>query len=646
MNPQKIFFISACTFTLQASAQQDTSAKILDPVIVTANKFEQKQNETGKIVTVISFEKLRRNAGRLPGELLNDIAGIQVNGNSNTLGSTQTIYMRGASSDHSLILLDGIPLYDASGISSAFDLNYFNTNFIERIEILKGAQSTLYGSDAIAGVINMITKKNPDKKFAGNASLSAGSYGTINTSTGVSGNINGWKYMSGYGFVQSDGFSSAADSTGNAHYENDGFKMHNAIASISKSWNNRFSLRFFSLYNNYKADIDAGAFTDDKDYSIHNTNFQAGMEMKYNFKQNSLRFHYGFNKVERTYLDDSTDAPSFAIYQEGMYKGYSHFAELYGNFFLHKNVNLVTGIDYRNNYTDQHYFSISALGLYATGLGDSARTSQESVYASLIVKSLSKLTWEAGGRLNHHSIYGYNGTFSFNPSFDIDSNWKIFANIASAYHVPTLYQLYSEYGNKDLLPEQAQSAEVGTHYQTKKTNATFIGFTRKIINNIVFFTDPVTYAGKYINAGAQFAKGIEVSVSQEICKTVSLNANYTFIDGKIETSSDFTGKDTTYFNLYRRPQHTLNVNVHVLPAQKLLLTAGVKWASHSFEPMYMAAPIEIPGYLTLHADMDYTINDKFACFLNLNNITNHHYEEIRGFATKEFNFMAGIRVAF
>lgn len=646
MNTKKIFFFLACFTSMQAFAQRDTTANTLDPVIITANKFEQKQNETGKMVTIISSEELRKNAGRLPGELLDALAGIQVNGNTNTLGSTQTIYMRGASSGHSLLLLDGIPLYDASGISSAFDLNYLNTSLIERIEILKGAQSTLYGSDAMAGVINIITKKNTTEKFGGNAVLSGGSYGTAQASAGIYGDTNGWEYKAGYGLVHSDGFSSAADSTNKANYEHDGFTMHNVLASIGKNWNHKFSLRFFGLYNAYKADIDAGAFVDDKDYTIVNTNLQTGAEMKYNWKQNTLRFHYGFNKVSRSYVDDSTDVPSFAKYQSGMYKGYSHYAELYGNFFLHEKINLVAGLDYRNNSTDQHYLSISAFGPYETGLGDSARTSQESIYASLIIKSISKLTLEAGGRLNHHSIYGYNGTYSFNPSYDFDSHWKIFANLASAYHVPTLYQLYGEYGNKELHPEQAQSLEAGLHYQTKKTNVTLTGFTRKIDNNIVFFTDPVTYAGKYINAGTQYAGGMEISVNQILSGKISLDANYTYMDGKMETSSDFTGKDTSFFNLYRRPQHVLHVSVQINPWKKLNLRAGIKWASHSFEPVYMSAPIEMPGYYLLHADVDYTFNEKMACFVNLNNITNQQYEEIRGFATKGFNVMAGVRVAF
>lgn len=646
MNNKKNLLLLLTLFTIKATAQQDTTSKTLDEVIVTANKFEQKQHETGKVVTVITRDELWKNSSQTIGQILNRQTGIIVNGSTNAPGTNQAIYMRGASSGNTLILLDGIPLYDPSGISSEFDINYFNTNNIERIEILKGAQSTLYGSDAVAGVINFITKKNELNKISGYGTLSGGTYGTVNAAAGLQGNINNWNYSAGYSFMHSDGFSSARDSTGKNNYEHDGFTQNSFIASIGKDWNKKFSLRIFSLYNFYKADIDGSAFQDDKDYTLHNKNVQAGAELKYSFRQSSLRFHYGLNKVERAYTDDSTDIPSFIKYQNADYKGYSHFAELYGNFSLANKINLVAGFDYRYNFTKQYYLSISDFGPYETGLGDSAKTSQESMYASLIVKTIPRLTLEAGGRLNHHSIYGYNATYSFNPSYDFDAHWKIFVNIASAYHVPSLYQLYGEYGNKNLNPEQTQNAEAGIQFTNNKTTTRLTAFTRETKNIIVFFTDPITYAGKYLNGGTQDGKGFEAEFNQVIHKNICVTANYTFIDGKIKTNSDFTGKDTAYFNLYRRPQHVLNFYVNIQAAKKLAVSAGVKWASHSFEPVYQSAPIQLNGYYTLQANVDYSIREKISFFADFNNITNQQYEVVRGFNTMGFNCMAGIRMQF
>ncbi|HSV10633.1 MAG TPA: TonB-dependent receptor plug domain-containing protein, partial [Hanamia sp.] len=303
----KCKIIAAFLLFASASSYAQDSAKTLNEVIVTATKSPIKQNQTGKVVDVITQEELQKSFGKSLGEVLNQQPGMMINGADNNLGTNQTIYMRGASSGNTLILLDGVPLYDPSGISSEFDLNNFALDNIEKIEILKGSQSTLYGSDAVAGVINIITKKSGKKPFNFNLDLSAGSYETYKGAASISGsNGNGQTYFLSYNKIYSHGFSSAYDSTGKNNFDKDGFNQDVFQLNYGFKPFRKTSISVFGKYNNNHADLDAGAFQDDKDYTNHNNNLITGAVVDYKIKKGFIRFQYSYNRFNRNFLDDST----------------------------------------------------------------------------------------------------------------------------------------------------------------------------------------------------------------------------------------------------------------------------------------------------------------------------------------------------
>ena len=161
---KRIFVVAAVIICNQLQAQQDSTGLLLDEVVLTTHKYPKKQSETGKVIHVISRQAIEKSGGKTLGELLNAIPGTTIIGANNNMGTNQTISIRGASAGNVLVLLDGIPMNDPSVISNYFDLNFIQLDQVERIEILKGGQSTLYGSDAVAGVVNIIMKKSGSKK--------------------------------------------------------------------------------------------------------------------------------------------------------------------------------------------------------------------------------------------------------------------------------------------------------------------------------------------------------------------------------------------------------------------------------------------------------------------------------------------------
>ncbi len=640
---KKIFIAAAVLFSSSLSAQTD-SAKKLNELVVTATRFPIKQALTGKVVTVISKEQLERNNGKTLGEVLNTQAGIIVNGNTNTLGTNQDVYVRGAAAGKTLILLDGIPVYDASGISGAFDLNFISIDQVERVEILKGSQSTLYGSDAIAAVINIISKKAGPKKLNASLNLAAGSYNTFKAAAGVNGTIRQTSYTLQYSRLSSKGFSAAEDQAGNKNFDKDGIGENVFKASVGQKIGNKISIRANTQLSDYKTDGDAGLFTDDADYTITTKNVLAGIGADLTIGKSILHFNYNYNTSKRTYLDDSASRGGFSYYSKGAYTGKSHFAELYSNIAVTKSMDVLVGMDYRNQLTDQDYFSVSAFGPYSsTPLSDdSAKVNQFGAYASLVVKDISGFNVEIGGRYNNFNKYGDVFTFSFNPSYVIKNCFKIFGNISSGFKAPSLYQVYSEYRNpdKELKPERSMSIEGGIQYYKDHVNLRAVYFSRNIQDNIIFYSAGApTYASYYINADKQKDRGLELEASVNFGK-VDLTANYVNLDGKIETKAGT--KDTAYFNLYRRPRQTINLNLGIVITKNWYLNTGIQSVSRRYESVYMSAPVEMPAYYTWNLYSTYTISKNAKIFVDLKNITGEKYAEVRGYNSRRFNFMAGI----
>ncbi len=643
---KKILLVAAVIISSQLYAQlvpaigEDSTKKTLDEVVITATKTPLKQSQTGKVVSVIDQATLQRSAGRTLTEILNYQAGMYVNGANNTLGTNQDNYLRGSASGNTLILMDGIPVSDPSLINNSFDLNNINPSQIERIEILKGAQSTLWGSDAVAGVINIITKKGGDGKISPSAGISFGSYNTFRASGGINGKLDKFAYNLNYNHTDSKGFSSAYDSTGTKGFDKDGFKQNNFQANLGYQFAPKFSISSMTNYGKYKAGLDAGTFADDKDYTGTNTSFINSVAMLYKTKKSTLNFTNTLINTKRLLDDDSASVGGFSKFARGEYKGNSFVSELFGNFTFTDKLSLVGGLQRIAQNTDQTYFSISSYGPFSPKpLGkDIAQTTNYSVYASLLLLDLNGFNAEAGVRYNNHSIYGSNATYSFNPSYNIDENTRVFVNISSAYKVPSLYQLYSEYGNKDLRPEESNNYEAGVQSlsNNKKNSFRIVGFKRDIRQLIIFYTNPVTYDSKYINRDKQNDYGFELESNIAIGKTGNWVNNFTYVDGEGKTGN------VKVKNFYRRPNFSFNSTLTLHPVKELTLMPSFRFVGSRLKGQYDAGPAAMPQYYMVDFYAGYNFTKRFRAFVDLRNITNQQYFDVIGYNSRRFNLMTGL----
>lgn len=637
------FVLAAVIFSTQLRAQQDTTS--LSEVVITTNKYPKKQSETGKVVTTITREQLERSGGKTLPELLNTVTGTVIIGANNAPGTNQTVNIRGASAGNVLILLDGIPVNDPSVITNYFDVNFLPLDQIERIEILKGGQSTLYGSDAVAGVINIILKKTSAKKANVYGTFAGGSFNTLRQNIGFNGRRNKADYTLNYTHLSNDGFSAAYDSSRSGNFDNDGFNQHAVNWRLGFDLSKTIKMSLSGTYSNYKADIDASAYTDDRDFTSESNNRQFGAGLLHHFSNGSIHLNYNYNRVERSYLDDSSHKSNlFASFSKSNYVGRTHYAELYGNWKL-KNWEILTGADFRSNNTDQTYWSTGIFGPFNQPPLN-ARTKQISPYASAVYKNKG-LNVEFGGRLNEHSEYGSNFTFTFNPSFLVKKKVKVFANLYSAFKAPTLYQLFDAYaGNADLVPEKGIIAETGAELIAGiPFSARIVGFYRKTTDAIVYTFNPSNFQSKYLNVSKQTNYGIETELSY-VKKNYSITANYTYTNGKTTSPYDGTGsplgKDTSYFNLYRIPKHAINLSAGIQLTKDFFVSTHFRSFSKREEFIYGSSPETIDAYAVVDLYSEYKFGKAIRIFLDLKNIANKVYFDIPGYNARKFSFIIGL----
>jgi vitamin B12 transporter len=619
---------------------------ILEEVEVSAPKLAGKLARTGKVFTLISSEQIRASLGKGLGELLQEQVGISVVGARSAPGSNQEIYVRGASTGHILLLMDGFPLNDPSHISQVMDWNLINLANIEKIEIIKGGQSTLYGSDAMSGVINLVTKKSGQDATSGSLLFQGGGFGTYGTQLQVNTRVAKNKFGISVQNYSTDGFSAAKDSLKRG--ENDGMRQQSLSLTWSRPIGKRslFDVNYQALF--YQGNLDAGPFMDDKDYTSKAKSNSIRLQWQYQLKHGDL-FVRGFQDViDRVFRNDSTYIPlnAWSNYSESTYKGVNQGAEAYLKGTFSNQIEYVLGAEYKNQATQQSDFSISSYGRY-----DSPKLAQNIANQSIFGTYLtiqkewnSNIGLEIGGRWNRQSTFGDFSTFNVNPYWKYSKSGKAFFNFYTSFKTPSLYQLFSPYGNLLLKPEQGKTFELGFEQSMGDFHARLVGFQNEVKDGIVFQSISVEPYGKYGNVSQQTTRGLEAELSFSKKKWTA-NVSYTYLNGTM--LNKIGGKDSTYSSLIRRPTNQLQARVIFRAHAKLNFSMMAQFVGERKdyfydESIYSTVPKILKSYVWTELQVGYQISQNLNASLMVKNLLGQEIVELYGYTGQSRNIQASV----
>ncbi len=630
---------------LVSKSGRDT-VTILEDVEVSAPKLAGKLARTGKVLTLINADQIRASLGKSLGELLQEQVGISVVGARSAPGSNQEIYVRGANTGHVLLLMDGFPLNDPSHISQVMDWNLINLANIQKIEIIKGGQSTLYGSDAMSAVINLVTKKSGQEATSGSLLFQGGGFGTYGTQLQVNTRVAKNKFGISVQNYSTDGFSAAKDSVKKG--ENDGMRQQ----SLSLTWarpigkRSLIDVNYQALF--YQGNLDAGPFMDDQDYTSNAKSNSIRLQWQYQLKQGDL-FIRGFQDViDREFRNDSTYIPlnAWSNYSESTYKGVNQGAEVYLKGTFLSQIEYVLGAEYKNQATQQSDFSISSYGRYdSPKLAESiANQSIFGTYLTIQKEWNSNVGVEIGGRWNRQSTFGDFSTVNVNPYWKYSKSGKAFFNYYTSFKTPSLYQLFSPYGNLGLKPEQGKTFELGFEQNVGNFHARLVGFQNNVKDGIVFQSISVEPYGKYGNVSQQSTQGLEAELSF-LKKKWTGNISYTYLSGTMQNK--FDGKDSTYSSLIRRPTNQLQARLIFKAHSKFNISfmgqfVGERKDYFYDESIYSTVPKILKSYLWTELQLGYQMTKNLNASLMIKNLLGQDVIELFGYSGQGRNIQASL----
>ena len=623
------FALAVSSFSAQVIS--DTNAEI-EEVLVSASLIPITASRSANAVTVIDRAQLRNRATVSLSNILRDVPGFSVS-QVGVLGSQTQIRVRGAEANHLLVTIDGVEANDPSQ-GDEFSWGTLTASDIERIEIIRGPQSSLRGSDAVAGVVNIITR-SAEKSSVG-LFLESGSWATHHSGFNIGYKQGDFDIRFGLSHIESEGDNIARRGDENDGYRNTTYNIRSGL-KLSDQIDISFAARESDGMNQFDADNDFDGLIEDQDRVSE-------------FENSTMRFQGDYSSKDGTWQhkvlisQSKSDNNAFADKAKGNVTASTKDQIQYiGSFTWDQGAQNIAALVEREEEDWMQRGEIS-WGVYDPNQDRERDT--DSVAVEYRTDINDHLTLAASARHDDNSEFDSAKTYRAEAIYQLTEAIRLRGAVGTAVKNPTFTERFGFYtnfiGNPNLIPEESTSWELGADQLIMGSALTLslTIFEAELENEIDGFVyDPATFAYTSSNInGTSERKGAELSAVGNISESMSLSAAYTYTDS--------TGDDAV--REVRRPRHIASLNLGWQAAHNLHLNTNIQFTGEQTDVYFPPFPepsqvVALSNHTLVNINLNYSATDKFEMYLKLENALNENYEEVFGYQTLGFGASLGLR---
>lgn len=609
-----------------------------ETVVVTANRTREPISRIGTSISVIDAESLAKRQSQTVVELLRSVPGLSIARNGG-LGGTASVFIRGAESDQTVALIDGVKINDPSSPGGGFNFGLLLLGNIDRVEVLRGPSSVLWGTQAIGGVVNLITIE-PSEALRVNA---RGEYGYRNSGqlvANIAGRAGPVAFSGGGGWFTSDNISAFSEARGGR--ERDGYRNYGANLKLSLAITQDVSVEARGYYSDSRAGFDGFA---PPSFAFGDTREVASTREFVGYVGGRIALFDGRlrNRIGFAYTNTSrrSEDPDGFLLETFLGRGRNERFEYQGNLELAKRVRATFGFERETS----RFSAISFGGPETIG---TARI--DSVYGQVVAEPITGLTVTGGARYDRHNRFG--GTTNFAASGVYSPNGgatTLRASYSEGFKAPSLFQLLSDFGNTTLRPERARGWDAGITQSalSGKVQASATFFRRTSTDLIDFIGCPVQSGictnrpfGTFDNVARAVSQGVELGLSIKPVDALTVQANYTWLDARNRA----VGNVNFDRRLIRRPGQTVNVITDYRWAFGLSTGVTLTHIGGSFQNA--ANSQRLPSYVLADIRAAYPVLKWVEIYGRIENLFDERYETVPQFGQPGRAGYIGVRLRY